>query len=117
MKQSITLVEIIFTIVILSVVLLTSSNLILTLNQKNNEEQILLNQKIDFESTRLFLNHKIKDDIHLDKLLFSTNRLFYDNDILLKNVNSYIKTIDANTITIKLCIKNYILSCQNIVIK
>jgi type II secretory pathway pseudopilin PulG len=117
MIKSITLIEVIFSIVLLGIIFLFTSNLLLTLNQKNTEEQLLLTQKIDFESTRLFLNHKIKTDTTLEQLKFKENSLYYDNNLLLQNVDSYTKNSDLNIIYLNLCIKNHITSCQEILIK
>jgi len=108
-KKSITLIEIIFSIVLLSIVLISSADIILHLNKKNNEDQELLVQKIDFESTRLFL----QKNKNLDKLTFLNNTLYYKNDILLKNVY----TFSRNNNIISLCIKNKIKNCQEIIIK
>lgn len=110
MKISISLIETLFSIVILGVILVSSSSIILSLNKKNIEEYQKISIKLDFESTRLFLNTKVNQ---LSKLSYSNNKLYYDNHLLLNNVSLYSKVVEYNITTIDLCIKNSgIKDCQ-----
>jgi len=116
-KKSITLIELLFTIVISSVLLVSVANISLDLNSsnKNNYYKNLL--KIEFESTRLFLQKQINNDKDLSDLSYKNNSLYFKNNILLKNLLSYNRYIQDNIIVLDICIKNKIKLCQKIRIK
>jgi len=116
-KKAISLIELLFTIVIGAILLLSISNISLDLNIQNNNEYEKNILKIEFESTRLFLKKTIKNDKFLDKLIYKDKTLFLNNNILLKNVNTYSKSIINDDIVLNICIKNKIQMCQNIRIK
>ena len=116
-KKAISLIELLFTIVIGAILLLSISNISLDLNIQNNNEYEKNILKIEFESTRLFLQKIIKNDKFLDKLVYKEKTLFVNNNILLKNVNTYSKSIINDDIILNICIKNKIQMCQNIRIK
>ena len=118
MKKSITLIEIIFSLVILSVILITSANVILQLNKQNNTTRQNLLLKMDFETTRLFLQNKIKEKENIiNNLKYQDTTLYYKNDILLKDVVKFTINKNTNIIFINLCIKYNIEVCQDIRIK
>jgi len=116
-KKAISLIELLFTILIGAILLLSISNISLDLNIQNKNEYEKNILKIEFESTRLFLQKIIKNDKFLDKLIYKDNTLFLNNNILLKNVNTYSKSIINDDIILNICIKNKIQICQNIRIK
>ena len=116
-KKAISLIELLFTILIGAILLLSISNISLDLNIQNKNEYEKNILKIEFESTRLFLQKIIKNDKFLDKLIYKDNTLFLNNNILLKNVNNYSKSIINDDIILNICIKNKIQICQNIRIK
>ena len=118
MKKAITLIEIIFSLVILSVILITSSNVILQLNQQNNTKKQNLLLKIDFETTRLFLQNKIKEKENIiNNLNYTDMILYYNNNILLKKVSNFTISKNQNIIFLNLCINYNIEVCQDIRIK
>ena len=116
-KKSISLIELLFTIVISSILLISISNLSLDLNINNSNKYHKNIVKIEFESTRLFLQKRICNDKNLDNLYYSDNTLFYKSSILLKNVSLYNKKIENKIIVLNICIKNKIKMCQTIRLK
>ena len=113
-KKSISLIEVIFVLIISSILFVSISNLSLDLNKNNINEYKKTILKIEFESTRLFLQKKLSEDLLLDKLNYINDTIYYDNNILLKNVISYNKVILNNKITLSICIKDKIKMCQGI---
>ncbi len=85
--------------------------------KENQNSYNITMSKIDFETTRLYLNQKTNTDKDLTLLQYSDNILFYDRDILLENVTVFDKTIDNNFINIKICTKNKYKICQDMIIK
>ena len=116
-KKSISLIEILFILIISSVLLLSISNITLNLNQKNNNDYLKNILKIEFESTRLFLQKKIAIDKNLSNLNYLNKTLYYNNNILVKNVESFLKTNSNDIIILNICLKNKIQLCQDIRIK
>jgi len=113
-KKSISLIEIIFILIISSVLFLSISNLSLDLNKTNTTEYKKSILKIEFESTRLFLQKKLSIDLNLDKLEYSNNTIYYNGNVLLKNVLSYSKITLNDKITLSICLQDKINMCQNI---
>jgi competence protein ComGC len=103
-KKSFTLLEIIFSIVIISVVVISALNMMNILNTKNNNTYKTTVTKIDIEATRLFLENKTSTDKKLDKLLYKKKKLYYDNGLLLNNISSFSKTLHPNNTEINFCI-------------
>jgi len=116
-KKSISLIEILFILIISSVLLLSISNITLNINQKNNNDYLKNILKIEFESTRLFLQKKITIDKNLSNLSYLNKTLYYNNNILVKNVESFLKTNSNDIIILNICLKNKIQLCQDIRIK
>ena len=102
-KKAFTLLELIFSIVISSIILFTSLSILKTLGQENQKTFNLTIDKIDFETTRLFLEKKIKENATLSNLILSEKTLLYNGDILIKNVTTFTKMDEGNGININLC--------------
>ena len=113
-KKSISLIEVIFVLIISSILFVSISNLSLDLNKTNSIEYKKAILKIEFESTRLFLQKKLHKDLLLNKLSYINNTIYYDHNILLKNVISYSKVTLNNTIILDICIKDKVKMCQGI---
>lgn len=105
-KKAFTLLELIFSIVISSIILFTSLNILKTLGQENQKTFNLTIDKIDFETTRLFLEKKIKEDPTLSNLTLSEKTLFYSGDILIKDVTTFTKQDTSSGIDINICKKS-----------
>jgi len=116
-KKSITLIELLFTIIISSILLVSVANISLDLNNSNKINYYKNILKIEFESTRLFLQKQIINDKNLSNLSYKNNNLYFKNNILLKNLLSYNRYIQDNIIVLDICIKNKIKLCQKIRIK
>lgn len=101
----------------MGVILLSTTNIINLLYKENKQTSTITISKLDFETTRLFLEHKIKIDKSLDKLTYQDRSLYYDNNLLLNNVNSFEKTKNNNFINITVCIKKDLKICQDMVFK
>jgi len=113
-KKSIGLIEILFVIVISSVLFISISNVNLDLHKLNSNEYNKNLSKIEFESFRLFLQKRISIDNNLEKLRYQDNIVFYNQNILIKNIVTYSKSVKSNNINIYMCIKNRIKMCQDI---
>ena len=116
-KQAISLLELIFSILIGAILLISVVNLSLDLNTKDTNDYDKNINKIEFESLRLFLQKKLQKNKNLDNLSFSNKTIYYNHNVLLKNVNKYEKYISNNIIILDICIKNKILMCQEIRLK
>lgn len=102
-KKAFTLLELIFSIVISSIILFSSLNILKTLGQENQKTFNVTLDKIDFETTRLFLEKKIQEDSTLANLTLSEKNLLYNGDILIKDITTFTKNNETNGITINLC--------------
>lgn len=102
-KKAFTLLELIFTLIISSIILFSTMGIFKVLHQENQKTLNLTLSKMDFETTRLFLEHKIKDDLTLSKLTLTDKVLLYSGDLLMKNVSSFTKDIEVNGITLTIC--------------
>ena len=99
----------------MGVILLSTTNIINLLYKEDKETSTIAISKLDFETTRLFLEHHIKTDKELDKLSYQDTSLYYNNNLLLNNVNSFKKTKNNNFINITICIKKDLEICQDMV--
>lgn len=114
-KKAFTLLELIFTLVISSIILFSTMGIFKVLHQENEKTFNLTLDKIDFETTRLFLEKKIEEDSTLSNLTLSETILLYNGDILIKEITSFTKTEGSGGITITLCKKSGF--CTEIYIK
>jgi prepilin-type N-terminal cleavage/methylation domain-containing protein len=104
-KKGFTLIEIIFSITISSIILFSALNILKVLNQQNEKTFTITITKIDFETTRLFLEQKIQDDSTLSNLTLKETILFYNGNPLIKDITSFTKTNETNGINIDICKK------------
>ena len=100
MKRSIVLVEVIFSIVLFSIVIIYSMNILLTLYKTNNNKVFQTSNNIKLETTRLFL---IKNN-DFSLVEYSDDVLKFDNNLLLDNISSYNLDINSSLATINICI-------------
>ena len=87
------------------------------LSKENRETATITISKLDFETTRLYLERKISLDKKLDNLTYENNSLYYDNSLLLNNIDSFTKSTTNNFISISICIKKDLKICQDMVFK
>lgn len=102
-KKAFTLLELIFSIALSSIILFSTLSILKVLHQENQKTLNLTLTKIDFETTRLFLEHKIKKDLTLSNLILTDGVLFYSGDPLMKNVGNFTKDIEGNAIILTIC--------------
>ena len=111
-KQSIVLLEVIFSSIIIGILFFTSLQLASTLAQKSNVSYAGNMAKLDFEATREFLDYQLKThsnttfDIYSHLQYDSANKaLMYDGYLLLANVESFNIASGDKDIKYTICIK------------
>jgi hypothetical protein len=104
-------------ITILAIILLSTTNIINLLNKENQKTSTILIAKLDFETTRLYLEKKILIDANLANLTYENNTLYYNNVPLLHNIDSFIKSTSGNFINITICTNKNLKICQDMVFK
>lgn len=105
MKNSFTLLEILLTIAISSIIIIYSLNFSKNLyfnNQLSKNIEIL---KLDLMATKIFLQKQ--SDIE-NRLIFKNENLFFDNELLLKDVKKFDIQNSNNRIEIKINLNNQI---------
>jgi type II secretory pathway pseudopilin PulG len=117
MRQSIVLVELIFVIVLLSIIFLTTTKFLFAIQDKNRVNFTTNLTKIEFETTRLFLINKLHIQSNLNLVSYSDNKIFYNGWLLQDNVSSFIISNDNNMYNIDICIDLYNNICQNWILK
>lgn len=100
MRRSIVLLELIFSLLLFSIVAIVSSKMIFSVVKKNSTDTFVTENNLVLETTRLFLSKQ--DD--LTKVTFNENALFFDDHLLLNNVSKYNVTQSGTTSTIDICI-------------
>ena len=104
MRKSVVLVEVIFSIVLFSIIIIGSMKMIFSIYKTNNNKTFQTHNNIKLEATRLFL---IKNnDNNLTELNINNTDLYFDEDLLLTNVTKYESTQNNNIQTIKICIED-----------
>lgn len=105
-KKAFSLFELILVLSIGSIILIYTfvfeKNIFET--QVENEQIAIL--KIDMNSTKIIIDKNLPDS--KDKLNYDGSTLFYDKNILLKNVTSFKKEISTNILTIDITLENKI---------
>ena len=118
MKKSFSLYEIIFSLVILSIILYTSVSLINILAHKNEKDKHLFNTQIQIESFRLFLQHKINNNnmTNLEEIVYKDENLYYKNNLLLKDILTYTQERTLTHIRINICVNKHNTICQEVIL-
>ena len=117
MRKSIVLLEVIFTIVLLSIIFLTTTKFLLQIIQTNKTTYTLNLTKIEFETTKLFLISILEKESSLNNIKYLDNKLYYNNNLLQENVTKYEVSSLNNIYTINICINLYDDICQTWIIK
>jgi type II secretory pathway component PulJ len=112
MKKSILLLELIISIILISIISLISLNFTFYLYKQNNRNLNLNMAKIDLESTKLFLQKN-----NLAMISFNQNKLLYNNHLLLDNITKYKLSNENNLTFIDICIKKKYEICTNWILK
>ena len=117
MRKSVILLELIFVIVLLSIIFLTTTKFIFAIYDKNKSNYTTNLTKIEFESTRLFLINLLKEDRNLNSITYLDNKIYFNDNILQDNVTSFSKLENNGIYTINICVKLHNNICQKWVIK
>jgi prepilin-type N-terminal cleavage/methylation domain-containing protein len=116
-KKAFTLLELIFSIALASIILFSTLSILKVLHQENQKTLNLTLTKMDFETTRIFLEHKIREDLTLSNLTLNDKVLLYSGNPLMKNVSSFTKNIEENGIILAICSNLYGEFCTEIYLK
>ena len=100
MRKSVVLVEVIFSIVLFSIIIIGSMKMIFSIYEKNNTKTFQIHNNIKLEATRLFL---IKNN-NLIKLKIEDENLYYDENLLLDNISTFNITTNNLLSIIDICI-------------
>jgi len=100
MRKSVVLVEVIFSIVLFSIIIIGSMKMIFSLYEKNNIKTFQTHNNIKLEATRLFLI--INNNLSLLKL--EDENLFYDESLLLNNISTFKISTSGSLSVIDICI-------------
>lgn len=117
MKKSMVLLELIFVIILLSIIFLTTTKFLFAIYDKNKINYTTNLTKIEFETTKLFLIKNLENDTNLNNLNYSDEKLFYDSNLLQDKVTSFNLSQDNNIYTINICINLYNNICQTWIIR
>ncbi|WP_419764148.1 MAG: prepilin-type N-terminal cleavage/methylation domain-containing protein [Arcobacter sp.] len=109
-KKSFSLIELIVSLFIISLISIYSIYFYKEIFFKN--EQLFQDEKTKLE----LLNFKLflEKNLDFDKLSYSKQNIYYDNALLLKNVNKYRLSRHDNYISIDICLEKRV--CQELVI-
>ncbi len=95
------LLELIFSIVLFSIIGLISTNISLNLYKKNHTNRYLTFSNLTLETTRLFL---VRNGV--ENISFDDEELYFKTDLLLKNVSSFQLLKSGTIATVDICIDN-----------
>lgn len=97
MKSSFSLFELILTLIISSIIVVFSTKYLKDLALENRYVQNSEIAKIDLRSVKIFIQKNIKD---INKISFSNNILYFENEILIKNIKDFKLTNQSNIVEI-----------------
>ncbi|MFX4212527.1 hypothetical protein ACOL2Y_08960 [Aliarcobacter butzleri] len=106
MKNSFSLLEIIITLIISSIVIIYSTLFTKELSFENRYNQELEIDKINFLATKVFIE---KNKYNISNLQFSNGNLYFENNLLLKDVKEFNITKTSKQITIYINFKDKII--------
>jgi len=92
MKKSFLIFETIISVILFLTISLTSTYLMLYINNYNNQNYNTNLNKIKLETTKLFLEHTLQKEKNLNNINYTNNQLFYktyrlDDNISLFEIN------------------------------
>ncbi len=117
MKKSFILLELIISIVLLSVIFLTTTTILLKVNKVNKSNLTTNLTKLEFETTKLFLINILKKEKNLNKIKYINNNLYYNNNLLQENISTFKTNKQNHLYQIDICINLYQNICQKWIIK
>jgi len=99
-KQGVILLETILSIALFFIILSITTNLLFKLQEKSKRIASRSINLLSLEATKQFLHN----NKNFDKLIYSDNALFFDGNLLLKNVSTYSINLNPTIVTIDICI-------------
>jgi competence protein ComGC len=105
-KKSFSLFELILVIFISSIILIYSFTFLQQLHQTQNDTQEIAILKIDMNSTKIFIETNLQNI--KNELRYEGTTLFFNKNILLKNVSSFARTYSIDTLQIDITLDNKI---------
>lgn len=106
MKKAFSLFELIIVIFISSIVIISSLAFAKNIQESQIKKHEIAILKIDLNSTKIFLE-KHKNDLS-SKLKYENETLYFENNILLKDVKSFAINSSSNKIIVKINLNNMI---------
>jgi hypothetical protein len=106
MKKSFTLFESIIVLLLSIIIIYTVLSLKRVIYYTYKQQHNIVLTKIELETTKLFLEKQLQSDIKLEMLSFNSDKLYYNDNLLLENVSLFEKKILSKVIQIELCILN-----------
>ena len=91
--------ELIFSIVLFSIIALITTDISFNLYKKNSTKTYQTFTNLKLETTRLFL---VKHGI--SNISYSENSLYFGTDLLLDNISSYQSSVSGAIATVDICI-------------
>ena len=117
MKKSIVLFELIISIVLLSIIFTVTSKFIFEVYTKNKQLQNNTILQLEFETTKLFFIRLLENNSTLGDIKYKKSALYFKDDLLLENVDSFKLQKNNTFYNINICIKKDETICQNWIIK
>ena len=105
MKNSFSLLELIVAVLISSIIIVYSATFIKELHFLNHNKQKIQKQKLELLSTKLFLEKRQNIQTRLS---YKNGNVYFDNSLLLKDVNIFKIQKSSNILNISLKIDNTI---------
>ncbi|ADG92487.1 conserved hypothetical protein [Arcobacter nitrofigilis DSM 7299] len=109
-KKAFSLIELIVCIFIVSLICIYSIYFYKEIFVKNEQTFQDEKTKLELLNFKLFL----EKNLGFDKLSYKNRNLYYDNSLLLKDVNKYTLTTNSKYASINICLENRV--CQEVVI-
>ncbi|MGM0518074.1 MAG: hypothetical protein ACQERD_00355 [Campylobacterota bacterium] len=105
MKNSFSILELLVALFISSIIIVYSATFIKELHFLNFNKQQTQIQKLELLSTKLFLEKKLNIQ---NRLSYKNSSLYFDNNLLLKNISSFSININSNILNISIKINDKI---------
>lgn len=105
MKNSLSVLEMILTLLISSIIIIYSTYFLKEFTFENTNSQQIQIDKIDLLSTKIFIErHKSE----IEKFSYSNKNLYFDGSLLLSDVEKFVLIKESEKITIEINLKNKI---------
>lgn len=106
MKNSFTILELLLSITLSAVIIVYSLNFTKELFTTNKQTQKLELKKIDLLGTKIFLQ---KNKNEISKLEYKNKNLYFDNSLLLENIENFTLSKNNDIINININLDNTIM--------